>query len=194
MANIISVETFETMQSKWGHASSWAWWSPKDETGKEKSGMSTLPTKNVVHCLNANVVLVGLNISRRIDRPFGNFHPEHSSAQDYKMRHAVNGTCFSGAYMTDIIKDFEQKVSGKLMKYLRQNKDFERQNVLKFEEELGDLGCTNPVIVALGSDSYKILKRNLGDKYRIYKVSHYSAFLTKEKLRTEFEALEKQLQ
>ena len=39
--------------------------------------------------------------------------------------------------MTDIIKDFEQKVSGKLMKYLRDNKDFEKSNIDKFIDSQG---------------------------------------------------------
>lgn len=189
----VSSETFVDMRSRWGHASSWAWWMRKSETEKEKSGMSVLPTEDVVPELKRNVVLVGLNISRRIERPFGNFHPEYSAAQDYKMRYAVQDTMFWGGYMTDIIKDFEQKVSGKLMKFLRDNKEFEQENIKKFEEELTDLGCENPIIVALGNDAYKILQRSLGKKYKIYKVSHYSAFITKETLRTQFLELEKQI-
>jgi hypothetical protein len=184
-------DMYERMKTKWGNASSWAWWSPKDASGKEKSGMDTLPSPDILDQLNPNVVLVGLNISRPIERPFGNFHPTYSAAQDYKLRHAVEGTMFWGGYMTDIIKDFEQKVAGKLMKFLRHNREFERENIAKFEEELADLGCVNPVLVALGNDSYKILQRNLGSRYRIYKVSHYSAFITKESLRSEFQAIER---
>jgi hypothetical protein len=169
-------------------------WESHDGSKKAKAGMGTLPTAEQIRAeLNANVVLVGLNISRGIDRPFGNFHPDYPSAQDYKLRHALQDSMFWGAYMTDVIKDKEEKVSGKLMKYLRQNKEFERQNVARFEKDLKKIGAVKPVIVAMGSDAYKILQRNLKGKYKIYKVSHYSAFITKEKLRAEFEELAKQI-
>ena len=45
-----------------------------------------------------------------------------------------------GAYMTDIIKDFEQKAPGKMMAYLRNNKRFEKENLELFKTELKDLG------------------------------------------------------
>lgn len=93
--------------------------------------------------------------------------------------------------MTDIIKDFEQKVSGELMKYLRDNKEFEKENIDTFEQELKDIGATKPIIIAFGTACYKILQRNFKEKYRIYKVTHYSAFIKKEKLRSEFEELTK---
>jgi len=177
---------------KYGHMSSWAIYA--DKTDGEKSAMediSFFDDPSILLRLKPNIVLVGLNISKRIDRVFGNFHPTSSSAQDYKIRHAVKNSVFEGAYMTDIIKDFEQKNSGKLMKYLSANKDFEKENIVKFEEELHDIGSTDPIIIAFGSDCYKILQRNLKDKYKIHKVTHYSAFITKDTLRSEFEEVAK---
>jgi hypothetical protein len=186
------IDKYEQIKVKYGHMSSWAIYA--DKTDREKSAMediSFFDKSSILDRLKPNIVLVGLNISKRIDRVFGNFHPTSSSAQDYKIRHAVKNSVFEGAYMTDIIKDFEQKNSGKLMKYLSANKDFEKDNVVKFEEELRDIGSTEPIIIAFGSDCYKILRRNLKDKYKIYKVSHYSAFITKDKLRSEFEEVAK---
>ena len=141
---------------------------------------------DILNKLNPNIVLVGLNISQHIPRDFGNFHPEYTSGQDYKTRYATQDTIFEGAYMTDVIKDFSEKASGKMMKYLKQNKDFEIKNIESFEEELVDIGSKNPILVALGNDSYNILKRNLGDKYKIFKVTHYSAFINKDKYKEEF--------
>lgn len=92
--------------------------------------------------------------------------------------------------MTDIIKDFEEKASKKLMEYLKENKNFEKENIETFEQEIKDINSDNPILIAIGNDSYKILKRNLGNKYKIFKVSHYSAFISKEKLRKEFLNLE----
>ena len=57
--------------------------------------------------LNPNIILVGLNISEKIDRVFGNFHPDKTKAQDYKTRYDLQDNMFWGSYMTDIIKSFK---------------------------------------------------------------------------------------
>jgi hypothetical protein len=193
--NTISRENYEYIKDKYGHMSSWAIWSKQN--GKSKSGMDDIsffynPSQIILNTLNPNIILVGLNISERIDRVFGNFHPNTSKAQDYKTRYAVKDTMFWGAYMTDIIKSFEEKISGNLMKYLSKNKQFEKENIEKFEQELIDIGSINPIIIALGNDSYKILKRHFKN-YKIFKVSHYSAYITKEKLRLDFEKIENEI-
>jgi hypothetical protein len=48
---------------------------------------------------------------------------------DYKIRYTFKELSFWGAYMTDIIKDFEHKVSEKVMSYLITDKQFEDNNV-----------------------------------------------------------------
>ena len=193
--NVISREMYEYVKEKYGHMSSWAIWS--EQNSNVKSGMGDIsffenPSKTTLDTLNPNIILVGLNISERIERVFGNFHPTYSTAQDYKTRYALKNTMFWGAYMTDIIKSFKEKISGNLMKYLSKNKSFEKENIENFEQELIDIGAINPILIALGNDSYKILKRNF-KKYKIYKVTHYSAYITKEKLRLDFEKLENEL-
>ena len=77
------------------------------------------------------------------------------------------------------------------MTYLRKNKNFEKENAEMFEQELKDIGSQNPVIIALGDHAYKILKRNLKDRYIIHKVPHYSAYQIKvDSFRTRFTDLE----
>ena len=183
--NKLSIEKLEYIKSKYGHMSSFAIW--KDKDIKEKSNMDVLLFEDNINKLNVNIILVGLNISKKIDIPFSNFHPNYSTAHDYKIRYALKDTMFYGAYMTDIIKDFEEKVSEKLMKYLKNNPTFLQENILSFENELIDIGSTNPILIAFGHDCYKILNNNFKDKYRIYKVSHYSSCISKEKLRIEFQ-------
>jgi len=183
---------YEKIKSKYGSMSSWAIWSDQGENIKSNMGDISFfenPTITTLKLLNPNIILVGLNISKHIPKLFSNFHPDYSSAQDYKTRYALKNTMFYGAYMTDIIKDFEEKVSGNLMKYLRKNKTFEKENIVKFEQELVDIGSNSPIIIAFGNDSYKILKRNF-KHYKIYKVSHYSAFINVDKYREEFKKLE----
>jgi len=180
----ITTEKFEEIKTKYGHMSSWALWKDKDEQGKEKSNMGdTSIFETSVDSLNPNVVFVGLNISKKIIEPFGNFHPNYSTAHDYKIRYAVKDTLFQGAYMTDIIKDFEEKISGNVIKYINQNKEFLKENIKSFEEELEFIGSNEPILIAFGNDCYKILNKHLKDKYKIFKVSHYSSSVTKEQLK-----------
>ena len=127
-----------------------------------------------------------INISGKLDRPFCNFHPSHTTAQDYKTRYALEDTEFWGAYMTDIIKDYEEKISSNVKKYLNNNPDFEKENVDRFERELSDIQAVNPTIIAFGNESHRILNKHFKNKYKIYKVPHYSSNISKEQLREKF--------
>jgi hypothetical protein len=190
----VTMETYSKIKEKYGTLSSWALWK-EPEDFRSKLGMEDIsffenPSEKTLELLNPNIVLVGLNISEKILRTFGNFHPDKTTAQDFKTRFALQGSMFWGAYMTDIIKSYEEKISGNLMKYLTTNKHFEKENVTKFEQELLDIGSHNPILIAFGNDSYSILKRNLKDKYTLYKVPHYSAFVKLDSLRLAFTELE----
>jgi hypothetical protein len=83
--------------------------------------------------------------------------------------------------MTDIIKDFEEKISGNVKAYLRGNKNFELENIELFRKEIVDLKFTDPFIIAFGNITYDILKKHFGDNFRIKKVMHYSQQISKEK-------------
>ena len=91
--------------------------------------------------------------------------------------------------MTDIIKDFEQKASGKMMNYLKQNPEFEQKNTKIFRQEISDIGSKNPTIVAFGGDTHKVLKRNFSDEFKIVKIPHFSHFISKENYRKEVESI-----
>jgi len=92
-------------------------------------------------------------------------------------------TGYWGAYMTDIIKDFEEKASGKMMSFLRSNKDFEPENIRKIREEIEVLGFSSPVLVAFGKDAKKIAKRNLTKEFQIVGIPHYANYISKENYR-----------
>ena len=192
---MISKSKFELIEKKYGHFASWAVWAeegnkPKDNIG-DISFFNIKKTPQILDILNPNVILVALNISGPLKISLGNFHAPNSTAQDFKLRYALRNSPYWGGYMTDIIKDFEEKISKNVMSYLKENKQFERDNIQMFEEELFDLGSINPIIIALGGDSYTILNRNLKDKYNIFRISHYSHFISKENYRKEVEALYK---
>ena len=191
-------QTFQFIKDKYQYYSSWAIWADAGDTPKSNIGdLSILDPKvnsNLLTQLNPNIVLVALNISRGdIQKPFANFHDSRSEATDYKIRYALKDTMFWGAYMTDIIKDFEEKISGKVRTYLKENKEFEEENVSYFLQELDDIGSINPTLVAFGNDTHSILKRNLNDRFRILKISHYANYSSKEKYREEVQELCKTL-
>jgi hypothetical protein len=191
---MIDQTQFEFIKKKYGHYASWAIWANEGEKPKDNVGdLSVLnidSNDELLNLLNPNVILVGLNISRgRIEIPLANFHDARSEAMDYKIRYALKNSPFWGAYMTDIIKDFEQKSSGKMISYLRTNKKFEEENVKIFREEINDLGVNNPTIVAFGRDAHVILNRNFKNEFRIYKIPHYSNYTSKEKYREEVKSI-----
>lgn len=181
---------FEFIKEKYGHYASWAIWADAGEKPKDNVGdLSVFDIKNnagLLQQLNPNIILVGLNISREIIKdPLANFHDARPKGMDFKIRFALRGTSLWGAYMTDIIKDFNQKESGKVMSYLRTNKPFEKENARLFREEINDLGSHNPTIIAFGGDAHTVLTRNFTNEYKIFKIPHYSKYCKKETYRDE---------
>jgi hypothetical protein len=159
--------------------------------GRIQRGIGNLsifdPDENpgLIETLHGNAILLGLNISRRIERPLGNFHDLRPMATDFKIRFALKGAPHWGAYMTDIIKDFEEKASGKMMRYLQANPQFEKENVQKLREEIAVLGVSEPLLIAFGRDAAVIVKRNLGNEFQIRCIPHYACYVSKENYRRE---------
>lgn len=185
----MTTPAFEEIKKKYGYVGSWAIWKEKD--GKEKTNVGDMSIfDSVTESLNPNVVFIGLNISKKIPIPFGNFHSASPTSNDYKIRYAVKDTPFYGAYMTDIIKDFEDKSSGKVMKFMNNNSDFLQENITSFTEELEFIGATDPVLIAFGNDCYKILEKSLKHTGKLFKVPHYSyTCVSKEQLKVELQKI-----
>lgn len=181
---MISIETFTEIRERFGHFASWAVWAEEGKNPKDNiDDLAVLsPDKNfdLLKILHGNAILLGLNISRRIDRPFGNFHDPRPMATDFKIRYALKGTAYWGSYMTDIIKDFEEKASGEMMTYLRDHSDFERDNIRQRREEIEVLGVTNPLLIAFGKDVEAVAKRNFGTEFQIVRIPHYANYVSKE--------------
>lgn len=160
----ISAELLEAIKQKYGCMSSWAIW---DEM---------LP-----HLMHTNTIFVGYNISKRITTPFGNFH---EGKNDYRIKDVIKGTLFEGSYMTDVIKDFEEKSSGKMHQYLKKHPEFLKENISSFIEELEFIGAKKPILIAFGNHCYTLLKTHL-PTYTVLKVLHYSSFTKNEVRRAE---------
>ena len=191
---MLSQEKFEFIKKKYGHYASWAVWADFGDKPKDNMGYLSIfdihTNPNLLEQLQPNVILCGLNISRGvIEFPLANFHDVRPEAMDFKIRFALKGSPFWGAYMTDIIKDFEQKISGKVISYLKNDKSFEKQNIKVFREEINDLGIDSPTIIAFGRDAYSILNRNFKKEFKIIKIPHYSHFISKENYRKEVKSI-----
>jgi hypothetical protein len=195
---LITREQFEFIKKEHGSHASWAVWADEGDTPKSNMGdLSVLDphiNKDLLSQLNPNVVLVGLNISRGgIHEPFSNFHDKRPEATDYRTRFAVKNSPLWGAYMTDIIKDFEQKISGAVSAYLRQNRAFEQENAKTFRQELSDIGSVAPTLIAFGNITHDILQRNFKNEFQILKVPHYATYVSKENYREQVRSVWKSL-
>jgi len=173
---MITREKFDFITEKYGHLSSWAVWAEQGDTPTSNMGdLSVLdPDKNsrLLKQLNPNVVLVALNFSAGSVNTLANFHGVNGTV--YKLRYAVKNTDLWGAYITDIIKEYDQKESGKVEAYLRAHPEVVAKNVETFRDELKDLGSKPPILIALGKIVYEILKKHLGDEFEIIEVPHYA--------------------
>jgi len=180
-------EHFTDITKKYGYWSSWAIWAAALDTPKSNIGNLTIfEDKKNIDILKPDIVLVGLNISRgAIKEPLANFHDKRPEATDFKIRHALFETPIWGAYMTDLIKDYDQKESGKVIKHLRADQNLVLQNISIFEKELQDLQQENYLLIAFGRDVYSLLKKYFQDKFEILHLPHYASYSSKEKYREE---------
>jgi len=185
---MITREKFDFIKDKYGHFASWAIWAHEVETPKSNMGDLTVLNpdinKNLLSELNPNMIMVALNFSKNVKHEsWGNFHSNRPMATDYKTRYALRGSILWGAYMTDIIKDYPEKESGNMVKFLKSHKAFEEKNAEFFRQELKDIGSKNPLLVAFGNAVFDILKRNFTDEFKIIKIPHYAHYISKEKYR-----------
>lgn len=187
--NKIDLKDYRKIEKEYGYVASWAIW---EKAGvKPKSNIGNIDilnpeiNKNLLSQLNPNVIMVGLNFSRdvKFEKPFMNFHSSRSTANDFKIRYAFEGTPFWGAYMTDILKNLPTKSSKEAKSYLKKNPDLIIKNIVSFKEELAFIKSIKPVIIAFGNDCYELLKNNLEKEFysHLIRITHYSHQISKEK-------------
>lgn len=166
---------YEEIKKKYGNSASWAVWAEEGDTPKSNiSDLSIFENKDIIKQLNPNYVFVGLNPSvQDVDKDiWHNFHSKDTKRQnDYKLRYAFKNTRFWGAYLTDLVPNIEETNSNKVQ--------ISTINVNKFRDEIALLG-TNPVLIAFGDKVYNALVENMGHEYKIYKIKHFSCYISKE--------------
>lgn len=189
---------YNLMKKKYGKVASWAVWD--EQLDKPKSNMGNMAwakdEEKLCSELNPNFVFVGLNKSKRPKKkgssedensntknPWKNFHSGNSRSHSYKLRYALKGTTFWGAYMTDLFKEVEETDSKNVVSIFKKDKAALEKQMKDFAREISHLGG-KPVLVALGNATYDFLMP-LKDKYpAIEKLPHYSySRISKEQYR-----------
>lgn len=186
---MISNECYETMKKNYGKVASWAVWAEQGATPKSNVGdLSVFERSDILNIINPGYVFVGLNVAGTgevLDLPiWSNFHSDYHTHNDYKLRYALKGTPYWGAYITDIIKRHSDSNGEDVMKFLKNNPDVLRDNIRSFKEEIRCLG-TKPVLIAMGGKAHRILSENLNAEYTIVPIKHYSYTISKENYRRE---------
>lgn len=155
---------YEKIKRKYGRWASFAVWDKSDIENLE-------PIHNSVSQLKNSVIILGLNASRKAKKDFGSFHYKHGGGRDDFLMEAFNHSPFRGAYMTDIVKE----VNSKSKKITEKLKNKPKKYSTEFKEELQDLKCKNPLIIAIGKDVEKFLKESKKIKNsRIIGIPHYA--------------------
>ena len=205
-------KTYKLMMKKYGGVGSWAVWCPQTDKDAPKSNMGNMEWAEdegkLCFELNPNFVFVGLNKSKRRNQSkspekdsdtkpaWKNFHSGTSHGNSFKIRYALTGTPFWGAYMTDLIKQMPDDENAKkvvkaietkskdVVCRLKKNKALLERNLKNFEREISHLGG-KPVLIALGDDVFDFLQLFNG-KYKILPLTHYSyTGINKEQYRDE---------
>lgn len=190
----ISSEKFERIRDSFGMHTSWAVWSPVGATPRSNVGdLSIFDDKNILEKLNPDIILVGLNGSTGgsvetaappRNENFANFHSTYSLATDFKIRHATLGTALEGAFMTDVIKHHYETDSSKMVKTLRDNREYEKEKVREFFREIATVS-QSPTIFAFGGAVYELITKYNVECFKVYRLYHYAHRMSKENFREE---------
>jgi|GEM_PF-280313 len=195
---MIKKETYEDIKQKHGVYASWAVWAnEKNEKSPPKENIDDLSifdlntNQQLLDYLNPEIIMCGLswggdagvlNAEQVQNYPkFSNFHnndkidpvsKKRYTCLDFKLRYAFRNTDFYGAYMTDIIKYYGAVNANP--DYINDPK-VEVESKKIFLEELNDLDCKNPLIIAIGGKAFNKLTKLFGNvKYNIIPITHYS--------------------
>ncbi len=180
---------FDRIKQRHGSYASWAVWA--ESSGKPKSSIDDISVLDadanpaLLPTLRNDVVMVGLNIARPFSEPFRNFHDPSPRANDFKIRYAFTYTPYYGAYMTDMIKGFEEPKSTEVLKRLKAGLIDVKKHVEGFLQELADLQFVKPTILAFGAAACGLVADNIPDNAysRLIKLTHYSHRIRKEEYR-----------
>lgn len=164
---------FEKLRRKFGKDASWAIWSEE----KSRFGDTTIIEENWQE-LKPNVVMVGLNISKLVNKCWSNFRSRHGGSNDRKLRYAFNWSPYRGAYMTDLLKGIIKPNSALIMRDIRAGEIKVAKEISKFKVEMQMLGAGKDTLFVLwGRITSKLFKEHLGLRYPNHLACpHYSSW------------------
>ena len=168
----MTLDKLSLIKSKYGGVASWAIWADSGSGDTSDVSIFDLRSDNVaLRKLHTKYVLVALNISGQIKIPFGNFH---GGPRDFMLRDALNGTPLEGAYLTDLLKNYEDKNSAAVVRHFKKNTHEFNLQIADFLEELIDVGANQrTTLIALGEGVYQLLQM-ASVNYKVEKLRHYS--------------------
>ena len=183
-----SKQEFLEFTAEFGSVGSWAIWDAPGDTPRSNTEGMNWVTPDLWKKIKTDFVFIGLNLSsthgNQKKEAWRNFHSSYCHQNDYKLRYALAGTKYWGSYLTDFIKHYKEVKSGEVIKELKKDTKIIKRNALLLEKELSYFP-NKPVLVAMGTAVFKLLKNSLGSKYNIVKIKHYSCRIGKEKYREE---------
>ena len=185
---MITQSTYEQLKHTFGYTSSWALWSDGDGV-HPKSGISDMKPfhvseKVLLEKLNPNYIFVGLNpAAHNVDpdtEPWQAFHSaDIKRLQEYKLRYALKGTKYWGAFMTDLLPNIIETNANKALSDIDVQDWKKAINDLKrIIEILKQDG--NPIVIAFGNRVYNTLRKGFPEDVIVKKIVHFSAFIGKE--------------
>ncbi len=177
---MVDPSVFDRVLRDYSKVASWAVWA--NESTSPKSGVGDLsildPMVNptLLHTCDTHYVLIGLNLSRPVDRPLANFHDPRPQATDFKLRYALTGTRLWGAYMTDLIKGKVDPNASSIRRVLREDPRIVHASMDELAQELTSIGASHATLVAIGRDTERLLQGQFGTTRKIIGIPHYANF------------------
>ena len=171
-------ELFLRIKDNYSDFSSFAVW----RCWEDVADLSIFEDPGIIEGLNTDFVFVALNPAvhneTRERRPFDNFHSSDGKKQrDYKLCFALESTHFYGSYITDLFKGYSETDSSVVIKEYASNEENVKEDITTLKEELMLLNPDKkPVLIAIGGQVEKYLKKYLGTEYLVWKISHYSDY------------------
>ena len=141
------------------------WGPPKSGDRKNVDDLSIFADYNTVkEKLKPNIIFVAMNLAGDATkgmRPYSNFHSSVTKHNDYRLRDAIQGTPFEGAYMTDLFKPITS-ISGDIDKYYRAHPEEKRAEVEAFVAECRALYDGPKYVICIGQGChYQTIKELL---------------------------------
>ena len=194
----IDRDRFDRIKKRWSAHSSWAVWAPRAAWEPAKAHVDDLSVvdpdanPNLLATLRPDVILLGLNASSRgaemEPEPFRNFHDGSRHARDHRIRFALGGTSWWGAFMTDVLDGYPETDSAEVIRYVRANPRAIREQFDRLEAKIAHLGAPDPLLVAFGGEAYRLARQVVGDRHRLTRITHYSHRIGRDAYRAEVAA------